>query len=109
MNARMIGLIGLCALAACNSEPADDAAPAADAAMAPAGTTEANGPTVMEPAPDGLPTRIAREVITASGQACAEVENAERGADGTITVTCSSGETYHVYTAPGQGPVATPR
>ena len=113
MNARMIGLIGLCAaLTACNSEPAEEAAPTAEATpqagtgpAAPAGAT----PIAMEPAPEGLPSRIASEVITASGQTCAEVTDADRGEDGTITATCSGGESYQVYTAPGQGPKAVAR
>lgn len=112
MNVRMIGLIGLCtALAACNSEPAEDTAPTADSAAqaGTASTPTAVAPATMEPAPEGLPSRIAREVIAASGQTCAEVATAERGADGTITATCSGGESYQVYTAPGQGPMATAR
>lgn len=94
-------------LAACNPEPADNAeAPteAADAAAVPTMTA----PVAMEPAPEGLPSRIAKEGIAASGHACSEISKADREEDGTITASCWSGETYKVYTAPGQGTVATP-
>ena len=107
MNARTIGILSLCAaLAACGSKSADEAAPtdASTVAAAPAPTMAV--PVAMEPAPEGLPSRIAREVIADSGQPCAQGATAERGEDGTITATCSGGEAYQVYTSPGQGPVA---
>lgn len=106
MNTRTIGILGLCiALAGCNSEPAEEAAPTeVPAAETPSTTMTAS--VVMEPAPEGLPSRIAREVIAESGQTCTEVANAERGANGTITANCAGGETYQIYTQPGQGPVA---
>jgi hypothetical protein len=110
MIVRKIALIGLCAaLAACGSEPAEETAPAATATAEPTVAPGAQAPAAMQPAPEGLPSRIAGEVITASGQACAEVSSAERGADGTITATCSGGESYQVYTDVAQGPVAAPR
>jgi hypothetical protein len=112
MIVRKIALIGLCAaLAACGSEPAEET-PAATETAAPldgAAGTAAAGAGAMQPAPEGLPSRIAGEVITASGQSCAEVSSAERGADGTITATCSGGESYQVYTDAAQGPVAVAR
>lgn len=110
MNSRTIGILSLCAvLAACGSKPTEEAAPtdASTAAAAPAPTMAA--PVAMEPAPEGLPSRIAREVIATSGQTCAQVTTAERAADGTITATCAGGENYQVYTSPGQGPVAVKR
>lgn len=100
MNARTVGLLSLCAaLASCNSQPAEQAAPTntPTAAVAPAPTMVA--PVGMKPAPEGLPSRIAREVLAKSGQTCAEVATAERGADGTIAATCSGGESYQVYTS----------
>lgn len=105
-----IALIGLCAaLAACGSEPTDEAAPTATASAAPSVAPAAQAPAAMQAAPQGLPSRIAREVIAASGQTCAAVSSAERGADGTITATCSGGESYQVYTDAAQGPVAVAR
>lgn len=101
-------LMAICgALAACNSEPAENEVvptEAADAALVP----PMPSPVAMEPAPEGLPSRIAKESIAAGGHACSEVSRADREDDGTITASCSSGETYKVYTAPGQGTVATP-
>lgn len=112
MKIRTIGLIVMCAaLAACNSKssepaeaPADSAAPAADVAAPPTATPA----TAIKPAPEGLPSRIAREVITAGGHKCDSVAKAERdAADGSIVASCASGESYRVYTVDGQGPVAT--
>lgn len=101
-------LIAVCGtLAACNSEPAENGVAATEAADA-SGTPTMSAPVAMEPAPEGLPSRIARESIAAGGHACTEVSEAGREEDGTITASCSSGETYKVYTAPGQGTVATP-
>jgi hypothetical protein len=110
MIVRKIALLGLCAaLAACGSEPAEDAAPAATASAASPVAPAAQAPAAMQAAPVGLPSRIAREVIAASGQTCAAVSSAERGSDGTITATCSGGESYQVYTDAAQGPVAVAR
>ena len=110
MNARTIGVIALCAaLTACNSKPADEAAPTDGSTIAATPAATMAAPVAMEPAPEGLPSRIAREVIAKSGQTCAQVEKAERSADGTITASCSGGENYQVYTAPGQGAVAVKR
>ena len=107
---RKIALIGLCAaLAACGSEPAEETAPAATATAAPTVAPGAQAPAAVQAAPEGLPSRIAREVIAASGHTCAAVASAERGADGTITATCSGGESYQVYTDAAQGPVAVAR
>ena len=108
---RTVGLIVMCAaLAACNSKssepaaaPADSATPAAEVA-APAAAVPA---AAIKPAPEMLPSRIAREVITAGKHACADVAKAERNAqDGSIIASCTSGESYRVYTVDGQGPVA---
>lgn len=110
MMVRKLALIGLCAaLGACGSEPAEEAAPAATETDAPMVAPAAQAPVAMQAAPEGLPSRIAREVIAASGQTCAAVASAERGADGTITATCSGGESYQVYTDAAQGPVAVAR
>ncbi|MGV3554758.1 MAG: hypothetical protein ACO1OD_05835 [Croceibacterium sp.] len=109
MTVRTIALIGLCAvMAACNSEPAEEAPPTTEASVAPS-AAPAQAPVAMQPAPEGLPSRIAGDVITASGQACASVASAERGDDGTITATCSSGESYQVYTDAAQNAVAVAR
>lgn len=111
MQKRTIGLIIMCAsLAACNSKPSeptetpvDTAGPAAEISAAPVVAP----PVAIKPAPDGLPSRIAREVIAAGNQACAGIAKADRSAqDGSITATCTSGESYHVYTVDGQGAVA---
>ncbi|MGV3555280.1 MAG: hypothetical protein ACO1OD_08495 [Croceibacterium sp.] len=110
MIVRKIALLGLCAaLAACGSEPAEEAAPTATASAASPVAPAAQAPAAMQAAPEGLPSRIAREVITASGQTCAAVASAERGDDGTITATCSGGESYQVYTDAAQGPMAVAR
>lgn len=110
MNGRMIGMITLCAaLAACNSKQAEEAAPADASTVAAPPATTITAPVAMEPAPEGLPSRIAREVIAKSGHTCAEVAKAERAADGTITASCSGGENYQVYTSPGQGAIAVKR
>lgn len=61
----------------------------------------------MQPAPEGLPSRVAREVITAGGHTC-DVAKADRNAqDGTIVASCATGESYRIHTVEGQGPVAT--
>jgi hypothetical protein len=110
MNVRTIGMITLCAaLAACNSKQAEETAPTDASTVAPAPATTMAAPVAMEPAPEGLPSRIAREVIAKSGQTCAQVAKADRAADGTITASCSGGENYQVYTSPGQGAVAVKR
>lgn len=110
MKVRTTGLIALCAaLAACNSRSSDETAVSTEADNQLVAVNDVMAvPAVMEPAPEGLPSRIAREVITGSGQACDSIATAERGQDGTITASCTSGQSYQVYTAPGQGPVATP-
>lgn len=107
MNTRTIGLIALCAiLAACNSKPAETTAASTNDAITP--VVEAPVPVVTKPAPEGLPSRIAKEVIAAGGQKCEGVVKAERNAqDGTIVANCSSGESYRVYSVEGKGPVAT--
>ncbi|RYD63466.1 MAG: hypothetical protein EOP83_12070 [Verrucomicrobiaceae bacterium] len=62
----------------------------------------------MKPAPEGLPSRVAREAIAAGGQACDNVVKADRNAqDGTIVASCAGGESYRVYTEEGKGAVAT--
>ncbi|WP_207912069.1 hypothetical protein [Parafrankia sp. BMG5.11] len=110
MIVRKIALIGLCAaLAACGSEPAEVAAPTATASATSMVAPAAQDSATMKAAPEGLPSRIAREVIAASGQTCAAVSSAERGADGTIIATCSGGESYQVYTDAAQGPMAVAR
>jgi len=110
MSARTFGILCLCAVvAACGSKSADEAAPTEASTVAAAPAPTMGSPVAMEPAPKGLPSRIAREVITASGQTCGQVANAERASDGTINATCSGGESYQVYTSPGQGPVAVKR
>ena len=110
MKARTIGILSLCAaLAACGSNAEDEAAPAGASTVTAAPAPTMAAPVAMEPAPEGLPSRIAREVIEGSGQTCAQVATADRGPDGTITATCSGGESYQVYTSPGQGPVAVKR
>lgn len=111
MNSRTIGLIALCAaLAACNSKPAETTAASTNNMAGPAVATSAPtlAPVLAKPAPEGLPSRIAKEVIAAGGQKCEGVVKAERNAqDGTIIANCSSGESYRVYTEEGKGPVAT--
>ena len=112
MKFRMFGLIALsgAALAACNSRTADEPTATNEVVQLPAQSNGAianvEGP--MQPAPEGLPSRIAREVISASGQTCASVVNADRAQDGTITASCTGGENYRVYTSPSGGAVATP-
>jgi hypothetical protein len=109
MKARSIGLIALCAaLTACNSKTSEPTANSADnAELATENVVTANVAVTMAPAPEGLPSRIAKEVITASGQKCEGVTTADRNAqDGTIVAKCSGGESYRVYTAEGK-PVAT--
>lgn len=112
MNARTVSLIAVCAaLAACNSKPAENTSKPADTAtpIAQASVAAPAQPAAIAPAPEGLPSRIAREVIASSHQACAGVAKAERAQDGSITASCSSGESYRVYTDPGKGPVAIPQ
>lgn len=110
MKAQTIGVIAFCvALAGCNSKPAEEAATPTEAAQA--NTSVAPPPVpaaAMKPAPEGLPSRIAREVIAASGQKCDGVAKADRDAkDGTIVASCTGGVSYRVYTEEGRGPVAT--
>lgn len=110
MKAQTFGVIAFCvALTACNSKPAEEAAAPTEAAEAPASMAPPPVPAAaMKPAPEGLPSRIAREVITASGQKCVGVAKADRDAnDGTIVASCISGESYRVYTEEGKGAVAT--
>ena len=111
MNVRTIGLIALCAaLAACNSKPAEPTAtPTESAGEMVENQAEAPVPAeVMKAAPEGLPSRVAREVLQAGGHKCDGVSNAERNAqDGSIVATCSGGENYRIYTVEGKGPVAT--
>jgi hypothetical protein len=105
-----MGVIGLSViLAACNSKPAEPEATPSEAAQATQSMAPAPSPAAaMKPAPEGLPSRIAREVITASGQKCDGVAKAERDAkDGTIVASCTGGESYRVYTEEGKGAVAT--
>ncbi len=111
MQTRTIGLIVMCAaLAACNSKspepaetPTENASQAAEVSEAPAVPA-----TAIKPAPDGLPSRVAREVITAGNHKCDGVTKAERNAqDGSIVASCTGGESYRVYTVEGQGAVAT--
>lgn len=112
MIARTIVLLAACAaLAACNSkspEPTENSTASPDLTT-PTSAAPAPAAAAMKPAPDGLPSRIAREVIAASKQNCAAVAKADRNAqDGTITASCTSGENYRVYTAEDGGPVAVP-
>lgn len=110
MQTRTIGLIVMCAaLAACGSNSSEPTEAATDAAATQAADVPASPPTpiVMKPAPEGLPSRVAREVITAGQHKCDDVAKAERNPqDGTILANCTSGESYRVYTADGEGPVA---
>lgn len=111
MKTGNIALVALCAaLAACGSKtPEPPAATTAEnqATMAPAPLPTAA--VAMKPAPEGLPSRIAREVLTAGNQKCDNVTKADRNAqDGTITASCASGESYRIYTVEGQGAVAAP-
>jgi len=112
MIIRAFGLTLAClALTACNSKPADDDAVTNDtsASSATAPAQKVDVPIVGEPAPEGLPSRIAREVIETNGQRCDSVTKAERSSqDGSITASCSGGENYRIYTVPGKGAVATP-
>lgn len=96
-------------LAACNSKPQESAAASGEAAQETATATAAAVPAAaMKPAPEGLPSRIAREVITASGQKCDGIAKADRQAsDGTIVANCTGGETYRIYTEEGKGPIAS--
>lgn len=107
MKANALGVIAFSLiLAACNSQPdKSDATPVETAPTTQSTITPA--PADMQPAPEGLPSRIATEVITASGQPCASVAKADRDAgNGTILATCEGGETYRVYTEAGKGPAA---
>src|SRR6218665_385365 len=109
MTARTLSLIALCAaLTACNSKPAEPIAASTEAAGETATPAPAPAPAAaMKPAPEGLPSRVAREVITASGQKCEGVAKADRDAkDGSIVASCTSGESYRINTVEGQGPVA---
>lgn len=96
-------------LTACNSKPQESEAASTEAAQEAASSTAAAAPAAaMKPAPEGLPSRIAREVITSSGQQCAGISKAERQAsDGTIVANCTGGEVYRIYTEEGKGPVAS--
>lgn len=111
MKTRSFALAVFCfTLAACNSKSADEGAATdgATEAVAPAPAPKMDLPVMGEPAPEGLPSRIAREVIGTSGQKCDGVTKADRNdQDGSITASCGSGETYRIYTVPGKGPVAT--
>lgn len=111
MNARTIILIALCAtLAACNSKPPEQVATSTEAAGQSVETpAAASTPAVAsKPAPEGLPSRVAREVIAASGQKCDGVSKADRDVqDGSIVASCTSGESYRIYTVEGKGAVAT--
>lgn len=110
MLSRSIALIALCAaVTACNSKNADPAANSVDnTGLSTGNAAAANVAVTMAPAPEGLPSRIANDVIAASGQKCDGVTSAERNAqDGTIVAKCSGGESYRVYTAEGKGAVAT--
>lgn len=97
-------------LSACNSQPAEEPAATtqAPASAAPVSSPTMNSPVAAGPAPEGLPSRVAREVIGTSGQRCESVTQADRGADGSISATCSGGESYRIQTVPGRGAVATP-
>ena len=112
MNLRTFGLTALlgASLVACNSRTADERAATNEVVQLPAENNAAiaNAEGPMQPAPEGLPSRIAREVISASGQTCASVVNADRAQDGTITASCTGGENYRVYTSLSGGAVATP-
>lgn len=97
-------------LAACNSKPEEPAAAPTEAVQETVSSTASAVPAAvaMKPAPEGLPSRIAREVITSSGQQCAGIAKAERQAsDGTIVANCTGGEVYRIYTDEGKGPVAS--
>ncbi|PZU07350.1 MAG: hypothetical protein DI606_16870 [Sphingobium sp.] len=96
-------------LAACNSKPEEPADASTETAQTTANVTAPAAPAAaMKPAPEGLPSRIAREVITASGQKCDGIAKAERQAsDGTIVANCTGGETYRIYTEEGKGPLAS--
>jgi len=96
-------------LAACNPKPQGPEAAPNEAEQATASATTAAMPAaVMKPAPEGLPSRIAREVIASGGQKCDGIANAERQpSDGTIVASCTGGETYRIHTEEGKGPVAS--
>lgn len=113
MKLKVMGVMGACLiLAACGSKKSDDPAVTAQATPAVPGavvTGAAVPPAAVKPAPEGLPSRVAREAITTSGLACASVTKADRSAqDGTITASCSSGESYRVFTEEGKGTAVTP-
>lgn len=111
MRIPTIGLIVMCAaLTACNNKSSDTT----DTATQNTGqAVETPAPAVtpavaIKAAPDGLPSRVAREVITAGGHKCDGVSEAKRDAkDGSIVASCSGGERYHVYSVDGQGAIAT--
>lgn len=96
-------------LVACKSEPQQPTPTTNEVAQPAASTNTAALPAAaMKPAPEGLPSRIAREVITTSGQKCDGVATADRQtSDGTIVAKCTGGETYRIYTEDGKGPVAS--
>lgn len=110
MNVRTISLIALCAtLTACNSKtPEPTAAPSESVGEAGASSAPVTTASVaMKPAPEGLPSRIAKEVVAASGLKCDGIAKASRDAkDGTIVASCTGGENYRIYTEEGKGPVA---
>lgn len=112
MRNRIIGLVALCAsVAACNSkapEATDTSTEAAAQATSPAAVPAATATgAALQAAPEGLPSRVARDVLTAGGQKC-EVAKADRNAqDGTIVANCASGESFRIHTVEGQGAVAT--
>ena len=113
MKAGTIGVLAFSVLlAACNSKPAEQANTSAEASQpAPsmaAPVAAATTAVAMKAAPEGLPSRVAREAITAGGHKCAGVANADRDKnDGTIVAKCTSGESYRIYTEEGKGAVAT--
>ncbi|MCK9543399.1 MAG: hypothetical protein WCY92_08575 [Novosphingobium sp.] len=109
MRTRTICLIAMCAaLAACNSKSSEPAEATAESAGQTAEAAAAAPAAAIKPAPEGLPSRIAREVITAGQHKCDGVAKAERNAeDGSIVASCTSGESYRIYTVDGEGPVAT--
>lgn len=110
MLTRSFALIALyVAVTACNSKNADPAANSVDNTVLSTGdAVSTNVAVTMAPAPEGLPSRIANDVITASGQKCEGITSAERNAqDGTIVAKCNGGESYRVYTDEGKGAVAT--
>jgi hypothetical protein len=111
MRIQTISLIMCAALAACNSKSPEPTATPTQSAS-PAVATPAPAPAApvaaAKPAPEGLPSRVAREVIAAGGQKCDGVTKAERNTqDGSIVASCTGGESYRIYTIDGQGAVAT--